>query len=190
LTAAELVLKEIEEMGERSFIPVIGPKKGKILDDAVKKAKPKLILEVGTFIGYSAIRMAWVMPQGGRIITLEINKASAEKAKKNIERVGFSDKIHIIVGDARKIIPKFDGVFDLIFLDAEKSDYLTYLKLVEGKLRKGSVIVADNAGVFAKEMADYLSYVRTSGRYRSKYHESTLEFNDDIKDGVEVSVKL
>ncbi len=190
LTTAELVLREIEEMGERSFIPVIGPKKGKILDDAVKNVKPKLILEVGTLIGYSAIRMARVMPEKGRIITLEINKGSAEKAKKNIERAGFSDKIQIVVGDARKIIPKLDGVFDRLFLDAEKSEYLTYLKLVEGKLRKGSVIVADNAGVFAKEMADYLSYVRTSGGYRSKYYESTLEFNDDIKDGVEVSVKL
>ena len=189
MTPAEVVLKEIEEMGERSFIPVIGPKKGRILDDAVMNAKPKLILEVGAFIGYSAIRMARVM-QECRIITLEINNVSAERARKNIERAGFSDRVQIIVGDAKKTIPKLNGIFDLIFLDAEKTEYLTYLTLVEDDLRRGSVIVADNAGVFAKEMADYLSYVRMSGRYKSKYYESTLEFNDDIKDGVEVSMRL
>lgn len=175
-------------MGQRNFIPVIGPKKGKILDSAVKRAEPKLILEVGPFIGYSAIRIARVMPKGCRIITIEVSKASAEKAKKNIERAGFPDRVRIIRRDAKRIIPKLDGVFDLVFLDAEKSEYLAYLKSVEDKLRKGSIIVADNAGIFAKEMADYLSYVRTYGRYRSKYHESTLEFNDNIKDGIGVSI--
>ena len=190
VTPAELVLKEIEEIGEKNFIPVIGPKKGKLLDAVVRRTKPKLVLEVGTFIGYSAIRMARVMPDRGRIITLEINKTSADMAKENIEKAGFSDRVRIIRGDAKRIIPTLAGVFDLLFLDAEKDEYLTYLRSAERKLRKGSVVVADNVGVFANEMADYLSYVRTSGRYRSKCHESTLEFNDDIKDAVEVSVKL
>ena len=96
----------------------------------------------------------------------------------------------IIVGDAKKVIKTLDEIFDLVFLDAEKYEYLTYLKLVERKLHKGSRIVADNAGVFATEMKNYLDYVRESRTYRSRYYESTLEFRDDIKDGVEVSVRL
>lgn len=184
------ILREIERHGERSFIPVIGPKKGKILDNVVRKVKPGTVLEVGTFIGYSAIRMARLVPKHSRIVSLEIDGNSAQIAKRNIGRAGLSDKVQVIVGDAKNIMPTLEGPFDIVFLDAEKSEYLTYLKLAEGKLHKGSVVVADNAGVFAKEMANYLGYVRNSGLYRSKYYESTLEFNDDIKDGVEVSIKI
>ncbi len=75
------------------------------------------------------------------------------------------------------------GKFDLIFIDAAKEEYLEYLKLIERKLREGSVVVADNAGTFAEQMRDYLKYVRTSGKYGSEYRS----FGED---GVEVSVKL
>ena len=185
-----MILTEIERQGEKSFIPVIGPKKGQILDDVVRESKPRIILEVGTYIGFSAIRMASLVSEDAKIVTIEMNVKSAEIAKSNIEKVGFSKKIKIIVGDAKKVIKTLDEIFDLVFLDAEKYEYLTYLKLVERKLHKGSRIVADNAGVFATEMKNYLDYVRESRTYRSRYYESTLEFRDDIKDGVEVSVRL
>ena len=187
---AEQVLREIEEIGTRSFIPIIGPNKGKTLEDAVKQRKPKLILEIGTLVGYSAILMARHLPKNGKIICIEIDRNSAEIARGNIERAGFSDRIQVIVGDAKQVIPKLNETFDLVFIDANKEEYFTYLKLVEEKLPRGSVVVADNAGIFADRMTDYLSYVRNSGKYRSRYYESTLEFNDDIKDGVEVSMKI
>ena len=187
---ADSVLKEIEEQGAKSFIPIIGPKKGKILDNAVMECGPRVVLEVGTFIGYSAIRIAKLLPENGRVISIEKDKVSSQISKENIARADLSEKIQVRLGDARNVIPELDEVFDLVFLDAEKSEYLTYLELAEEKLHGGSVIVADNAGVFAKEMSDYLTYVRDSGRYRSRYYESTLEFNDDIKDGVEVSLRL
>jgi predicted O-methyltransferase YrrM len=91
--------------------------------------------------------------------------------------------VQVLVGDAREIIPKLPGSFDMVFLDAEKNEYLQYLLLVENKLHMGSVVVADNAGIFADQMSDYLGYVRSSGRYKSRY----LPFGGD---GVEVSVKL
>jgi predicted O-methyltransferase YrrM len=75
------------------------------------------------------------------------------------------------------------GQFDLVFIDAEKKEYIDYLRLVERKLHKGSVVVADNAGIFADQMRQYLDYVRSSGKYRSKY--VPVE-----EDGLEVSVKL
>lgn len=184
------VISEIEKQGMTSFIPVIGPKKGKVLDAVVKRIKPKLIVEVGTFIGYSAIRMARLLPTGGRILSIEISEENAHLARMNISRAGLEDKVQVIVGDAKKVLPTIKDKIDLLFLDAEKHDYLTYLRLAEDKLRKGSVVVADNAGVFAEEMSDYLSYVRRSGKFKSTYHESTLEFMDHIKDGVEISTKL
>lgn len=190
MDSAEQVLREIEKIGSRSFIPIIGPNKGKILEDAVRERKPKLVLEIGTLVGYSAILMARLLPKGGRIICIEIDGNSAEIARRNIEKAGFSNKIEVMVGDAKRVIPRLNEFFDLVFIDASKEEYLTYLKLVEGKLRSGSVVVADNAGIFADRMADYLSYVRSSGRYRSRYYESTLEFNDDAKDGVEVSTRI
>ncbi|MCS4537299.1 MAG: O-methyltransferase [Thaumarchaeota archaeon] len=189
MDTAEEVLREIEKQGEKSFIPVIGPQKGKILDDMVKRTKPKLVVEVGTFIGYSAIRMARFLPNDGKIFSIEMNSKSTDIARSNIQRAGFEDRIQVIIGDAKKVLRTIESKIDLLFLDAEKHEYLTYLKLTEEKLHKGSVIVADNAGVFAKEMSNYLSYVRKSMRYNSTYYESTLEFMDRVKDGVEVSVK-
>jgi len=187
---AEAVLREIEQYGRRSFIPIIGPKKGKILVDAILEHRPKAVLEIGTFIGYSAILMAKHLPEGARITTIEIDPRTAEDARRNIERAGLSHMITLLVGDAKALIPSLPGPFDLVFIDAAKEQYRIYLKMVEDKLHAGSVLVADNAGIFAKEMSDYLNYVRHSGRYRSTYHPSTLEFRDDVVDGVEVSVKL
>jgi predicted O-methyltransferase YrrM len=89
----------------------------------------------------------------------------------------------VIVGDAIKVVPKLKDEFDMVFIDAEKSEYRDYLRLVEDKLHKGSVIVADNAGIFAHEMRDYLDYVRNSGKYSSRYVPVG-------EDGLEVSVRL
>jgi len=89
----------------------------------------------------------------------------------------------VITGDAIQVIPKLKGIFDFAFIDAEKTEYLDYLRLAEDKLRKGTVIVADNAGIFAKQMRDYLDYVRASGNYSSKYVQVGV-------DGLEISVKL
>ena len=190
MSSADSILREIEEQGEKNFIPVIGPRKGKILDKALIESGASIVLEIGTYIGYSAIRIGRLLPETGRVLSIERDTGSVQVANGNIARADLSEKIQLILGDAKDIIPELQEVFDLVFIDAEKSEYLAYLELVEGKLHRGSVIVADNAGVFAREMSDFLSYVRDSGRYRSTYHESTLEFNDEIKDGVEVSIRL
>src|SRR2546425_359181 len=148
------------------------------------------ILEIGTLIGYSAIRIARLLPRGGRLICIEKDAHHAEMARMNLERAGLSERVEIIVDDAKRAIPRLHGTFDVVFIDAEKSEYYTYLKLVEPRLHRGSVVVADNAGVFAREMKEFLSYVRQSGKYESRYHEFTMEFDPNTKDGVEVSTKL
>lgn len=82
-----------------------------------------------------------------------------------------------------EIIPRLNEVFDMVFLDAEKNEYLEYLKLSEKKLKKGGVVFADNVKLYACSMRDFLGYVRNSGRYRS-------QFIDVGSDGVELSIKL
>ena len=182
---AEEVLRSIEKASVTRFLPIVGPKKGKLLASLVRECNPKLILEIGTLVGYSAILMAQnLRGKEGNIITLEISKRIAAVAERNIKLVGFEKKIKIIVGSALKLIPKLEGKFDLVFVDAAKEEYFAYLKLLEKKnLKKGSIIVADNAKIFADAMHDYLEYVRKSGKYKSEFH-------DFEHDGMEVSVRL
>ncbi|MCW3999353.1 MAG: O-methyltransferase [Candidatus Bathyarchaeota archaeon] len=183
LSGAEGVLGQIEEASQKSFLPIIGPVKGKLLAEEVHKAQPKHVLEVGTLIGYSAILMGREMAADSEMITIEIHEDEAELANLNIQRANVPPKINVIVGDALDVIATLHGPFDFAFIDAEKAEYLQYLKLAEPLLSSGAVIFADNAGVFADQMADYLSYVRTSGNYQSRYVELA-------GDGVEISVKI
>jgi predicted O-methyltransferase YrrM len=186
---AEMVLREIEEMGKRSFIPSIGPVKGRILAEIVREHKPTLILEVGALYGYSAILIARNSPSRAQITTVEKDPKHARITQDNITRAGLDDRIKIIQGDGTMVLPKLPGPFDLVFLDAEKTQYLAYLKAIEEKLHQGSVVVADNVGIFRDQMMDYLNYVRTTGRYRSRTVETLLEFSDTTKDAMEISEK-
>jgi predicted O-methyltransferase YrrM len=186
---ADAVLREIEEMGKKSFIPSIGPVKGKILAEVVRKLRPRKILEVGSLYGYSAILIAKNSPAKAEITTVEKNPEHARKTEQNIERAELESQIKVIQGDAMEILSTLPGPFDLVFLDAEKSQYLDYLKAVEDKLHQGSVVVADNVGVFADQMQNYLHYVRNTGRYRSRTVDTLLEFSDTTKDAMEISEK-
>ena len=187
---ADTVLKEIEAIGKRSFIPSIGPVKGNILAEVVKKTRPKRILEVGALYGYSAILMAKNSPPEVEIVSVEKNPEHVRIATKNIKRANMEEKITMVEGDGRTELQKLSGSFDLVFLDAEKTQYLAYLKAVEKNLDKGSVIVADNVGIFEDQMQDYLEYVRKKGPYKSRTVETLLEFSDKTKDAMEISEKL
>jgi len=185
------VLKTLEQIARQGSLPSIGPIKGKILAKIISKYRPKTILEIGTLHGYSAILMADLLPQDGKLITIEKDKNLANIAMKNIEDAELSYKVQVIHADGLIVIPKLEQKFDLLFLDAIKSDYLKYLTLAEKNnlLCDNAVIVADNVLLYENEMQDYLQYVRNSGRYKSQSTETTLEFTKNIKDALEVSVK-
>jgi predicted O-methyltransferase YrrM len=145
-----------------------------------------------TLYGYSAILMANTLNSAyGKVVTIEIDKLIADIARKNIADAGLSDKIEVIVGNSLDVIPNLNQKFQLMFLDAAKVEYLRYLKSAEKHcLEKGVVIVADNVKVSENEMLDYLEYVRNSGVYKSKTIETMLEFTPNIKDAIEISVKI
>jgi predicted O-methyltransferase YrrM len=189
------ILRELEQLAKKEGVPSIGPIKGKIISEIIQKYKPTTILEIGTLHGYSAILMTDLLLDyyhDAKLITIEIEKNLADIARKNIGKAGLAHKIEVVCGNALDVIPTLTAYkFDLIFLDAVKSEYLQYLKLIEVNelMKKGSVVIADNVLLYENEMKDYLEYVRNSGRYESQTTETTLEFNKNVKDALETSVQ-
>ena len=186
------VLHEMERIAKKQGLPSIGPVKGKIVTDIIDKYKPKRILEIGTLHGYSAILMANMLPDDGKLITMEKDTNLFGIAIKNVEDAGLSHVIEVINTDGLNGIPQLQNQkFDLMFLDAIKSDYLKYLKLAEENnlLNNKVVIVADNVLLYENEMQDYLEYVRASGKYRSQSTRTTLEFTKNVDDALEVSIR-
>jgi predicted O-methyltransferase YrrM len=191
------VLKKLESISERESLPSIGPIKGKIISDVIQEYEPKNILEIGTLHGYSSILMAGLLPNDdtGKVITIEIDKGNVKIARKNIEDAALANKVNVLSGSALEIVPKLHENFDMVFLDvgvdgATKEEYLKYLKLVEKNLKKNAVVVADNVGIFEKSLKAYLEYVRNSGLYKSRTIQTELEFNEDVKDAIEISIKI
>ncbi len=179
----EDVLKSIESLAKRKFLPIVGRDKGALLEKIIKQNGPKNCLEIGTLLGYSAILIARNL-SGGKLTTIEINPSLAKQAEENIKAAGLSEKVKIKLGNALDILPMLRGKFDFVFIDAAKEEYFDYLKLLEKRnISKDTVVIADNAKIFAEYMTDYLDYARNSGNYKSVFH-------DLGSDGMEVSVKL
>ena len=192
MSRALQVLRRLEKMAEKQFIPSIGPIKGKIITGIIQKYKPRNILEIGTLYGYSAILMADTLKGADeKVVTIEIDKSIAGIARKNIADASLLNKIDVIVGNALDEIPGLDSKFDLLFLDAAKNEYLKYLDLAQkNDLKRGTIVVADNVEISKNEMQDYLEYVRNSTIYESKTIETTVEFTPNVKDAMEVSIKV
>lgn len=187
----EMTLRRIEAEAEEEHLPIIGPIRGLVLDEAVGRYKPKSILEVGTLVGYSAIRIARLMPSDGRLTCIDVDDRIVERAKRNIKLAGLQERVEVLTGDARKILPSLHLRLDMLFLDAEKTQYMEYLKASESMLHKGSVVVADNVKAYASRMVDYLNYVRKSGMYRSNTKQAPDGMTPDpAGDAVEISEKI
>ncbi len=143
-------------------------------------------IEVGVAHGFGAINMGMAFERNkGHLSSIEIDPQRAETARQNVAKVGMEKTVTIITGDAVQVLGKLDGEFDFVFIDANKPDYLKYLKAIEPKLKRGAVVVADNVIVSARAMADYLEYVRTSPNYDT----ATIRASDEKKDGMTISYK-
>lgn len=117
---------------------------GKLLYLLALSCGAKRILEVGTLAGYSAIWMARALPEGGQLITLEYDPHHAEVARANIERAGLASRVDVRVGAALTTLPKIEGPFDFVFIDADKENYPAYYQAALERARPGAMIVADN----------------------------------------------
>jgi caffeoyl-CoA O-methyltransferase len=121
-----------------------GHLQGRLLSAVSRMIRPKRILEIGTYTGYSAICLAEGLADGGRIITIDSNDELHEIATRYFAKAGIEHRIELLNGDAGEIIPGLEGMFDLVFIDADKINYPKYLGQVFSKVNKGGWILADN----------------------------------------------
>ena len=133
MSKAEIILREIEKRARNEFLPIIGPDKGQVLVEEIRKAKPKRVLEVGTLIGYSAILMGKELDENAQIISIELHAEEAKTAEENVQKAEIPPKVKVVTGDAIQVIPKLKGVFDFVvkfFVFGEMR--VVVVKVVEG----------------------------------------------------------
>lgn len=121
-----------------------GHLQGRVLSMLSHMIKPNLILEIGTFTGYSALCLAEGLHENGKIITLDINEELQSRVQSFFDQSEFAHKIDYRIGNALEIIPKIEESFDLVFIDADKENYSNYFDLVIEKTKVGGFIIADN----------------------------------------------
>jgi predicted O-methyltransferase YrrM len=154
------LLEEMDAQGHRYWS--VPRKDGEFLCFLVKATQARNVLEVGTSHGYSAIWMGLALEEtGGRLTTIEIDPARHDLARKHVSEANLSQRVTLIKGDAHTEVPKLDGPFDFVFLDADKEGQVDYFhKLYPRKLAPGSVLAMHNAIRQAGSMRDYLDLVR------------------------------
>ena len=170
------------------FLMNVGDAKGRILVDQLKQSGAGDVLELGTYCGYSAILMAQHLTGNGHIDSLEVNPDTAATAREIIDYAGLSEVVTVHEGAAADIIPSLGKTYRLVFFDHWMDQYLPDLLTIEANevTTPGSVIVADNVGMF--DAGGYLSHVRDSGRYENRHFDAHMEYSDTIYDAMEVSV--
>lgn len=135
-----------EETREKSDAPqmMVGALEGRFLEFLVRLKGATNVLELGTFTGWSSISMARGLPEGGRITTCDVNAETTEIAKRYAEEAGVAERIDYRLGPGLETLETLDGPFDLVFIDADKQNYVNYYEAVLPKLADDGVIVADN----------------------------------------------
>jgi predicted O-methyltransferase YrrM len=138
------VLAEMEQLAGLDRIPIVEWETGRLLAILVAATRPRLVLEVGTAIGYSTIHMARELEPGARIVTLERDPRRIAQARGFWAHAGVNDRIELVEGDALESIGGLDGPFDLAFLDAGKTEIDAYLARLDGRLADDALLVIDN----------------------------------------------
>lgn len=149
-----------------------GHLQGKLLKMFVRMIRPRRILELGTFTGYSALAMADGLDDGAELHTIEIDDELEDFIRSHFEQSPYADRIHLHIGDAREVIAQVGGQFDLVFMDANKRQYLEYYNLVFDHVSAGGFIIADNT-LWDGKVVDF-------GKKLDAQTAGILEFNDFV----------
>jgi caffeoyl-CoA O-methyltransferase len=167
---AQTMLRLMDRAVTEWHIPVIGKEKGRVIRRLLAKHKPTRAIEVGSLFGYSAILIAANMGRGGHLTCVEQNPFLASLAQSNLDHAGFKGRVRVVVGDALRVLPFLRGPVDFVLIDAKKEDYLDYLKSLEPRFVKGALVIADNTGLYRREVKGYLEHVR-NGAYASREYD-------------------
>lgn len=186
-------LMEMEEVAEREEIPIVGPQVGTLLNILVHLAGANKILELGTAIGYSTTWLARALSSdAGRVVTIEGNPTSAQRAKGYLSQAGVAERVSVMVGNALEIVPTLKDKFDFIFVDINKEDYPTVLPQCVDLLRDGGLLVTDNVlwgGMVASD--DTSSSTQAIREYNRLLSQDSRMLTTivPLRDGVSISIK-
>ena len=189
-------LEEIEKYADENNVPIMQKDGIEFLTNYIKENNIKNILEIGSAIGYSAIKMALV-DSNIKVTTIERDKERYTIAVDNINKFNLNDRINIILGDA--LDTNISGMYDLIFIDAAKSQYIKFFEKYELNLKKGGVIVTDNLSFhglvedeskttnrntkqLVRKIRNYIEYLKNNNRYETTFYK--------LGDGVAISKKM
>ena len=171
--------KKLKEESLKEHIPIIMDDTLEKLKEILEKEKPKRILEIGTAVGYSALCFA--IYSEASIDTIEIDEIRGKEAIQNIEKIGFKDRINVIIGNAVEILPTLKDRYDIIFIDAAKSKYSIFLEESLKLIKNSGLILADNVLYKGYVMSDYNKHKqRTAVRHLREYIKEITE-NENMK---------
>ena len=184
----------IKENALKEHIPIIMDDTLEVIGNILKTNKPKLILEIGTAVGYSAICFTKYLAEDGRIDTIERDEERIKEAKINIKEMKLEEKIRIFEGDAVDILPTLNEKYDMVFIDAAKGKYPFFLKEALRMLNKDGIIFADNILYKGYVMSDYNKHKqRTAVRNLREYIKEVTENENleteilEVGDGLAIS---
>lgn len=193
----------LKKLNRDTHVKILQPRmlsghlQGRYLAEVSYMMRPRRILEIGTYTGYSALCLAEGLVDDGKIITIDVNEELETFTRSFFDESPYADKIDYRIGDAGEIIPTLDEIFDLVFIDADKMNYTKYYNLVFDKVRKGGYILSDNV-LWSGKVANI-----EEGKKIDKDTKNLLDFNkmchDDprtenillpLRDGIMISRKL
>ncbi|WP_420581502.1 O-methyltransferase [Reichenbachiella sp.] len=174
-TAASSLLEKIDRETNLNVLRprmLSGHVQGRILSMLSHMIKPKRVLEIGTYTGYSALCMAEGLPADGKLYTIDINEELEPIVQQYFQESDYSNQLEYLIGDAMQLIPTIEEKYDLVFIDADKVNYLNYYELVIDKMNIGGFIIADNILWSGK--------VTSSPKANDKDTKALIEFNQKV----------
>ena len=191
----DVLLRLERETNLKTLAPQMasGPYQGKLIELLVRMARPKMVLEIGTFTGYSSICIGLALSEDAILHTIEANRELQFISQKYIKEAGLENKIVSHVGDALSLIPTLDAKFDMVFIDAGKRDYAQYFDLIIYKINPNGIILADNV-LWSGKVVDSKKDNDTNiiDAFNKKIHEDERVENITlpIRDGLTIAVKI
>ncbi|SEB96400.1 Predicted O-methyltransferase YrrM [Tenacibaculum sp. MAR_2009_124] len=188
----------LKELTRETWQKVLNPRmlsgafQGRVLSMISKLIQPKRILEIGTYTGYSALCLAEGLRNDGLLLTIDKNEELEELQTKYFEKSEYKDQIKQYVGNAIEIIPQIEERFDMVFIDADKSNYLNYFELIIGKMNSGGIILSDNV-LWSGKVVEELNPKDTDTKVLLEYNRLLNEDNRletvllPIRDGLTIS---
>ena len=190
--------KILQELTKETWQKVLNPRmlsgafQGRVLSMISKLVQPKSILEIGTYTGYSALCLAEGLPKAGKLYTIDKNEELEELQATYFQKSAYKNQIKQYIGNAIDIIPTIDTKFDLVFIDADKSNYLNYFDLIIEKMNTGGVILSDNV-LWSGKVVEELNPKDIDTKILLEYNQKLNEDNRletvllPIRDGLTIS---